>query len=74
MRSNCKGKCHTMTKIETRKGVRGSFRLGFKRCSECEYFFKVEGNRCPCCNSMMKTKPRNNTARRKLEEWRLQNG
>ena len=73
MRGRCRNKCHLMTDIETRKGVRGSFRLGFKRCTECEYFFKIDGTRCPCCNGMLKNKPRSSVARRKLEEWRLQN-
>ena len=69
MRSTCKGKCNDMPEYETRAGNRGSFRLGYKRCRECEYFILYDGVRCPCCNGLLKSKPSNNTSRRKLREY-----
>ncbi len=56
-------------KLETRAGNRGSFRLGYKRCSKCQYFILYDGIRCPCCNGLLKSKPSNNTSRRKFYEY-----
>ncbi len=74
--SVCKGKCvHggimeiAGMKLETRAGNRGSFRLGYKRCSKCQYFILYDGIRCPCCNGLLKSKPINNKSRRKLREY-----
>ena len=56
-------------KLETRAGNRGSFRLGYKRCSKCQYFILYDGIRCPCCNGLLKSKPSSNTSRRKFYEY-----
>ena len=69
MRSTCKGKCDNLSDYDTRSGNKGSFRLGYKRCKKCEYFILCDGIRCPCCNGLLKSKPSNNTSRRKLREY-----
>jgi|21_taG_2_1085346.scaffolds.fasta_scaffold75866_2 hypothetical protein len=68
MNSKCKGTCDKITEYETRNGVRGSYKMGFKRCRECEYFIMIDSIRCPCCNGILKARPRNNTCRRNLRE------
>jgi rRNA maturation endonuclease Nob1 len=35
------------------------YRMGFKRCTECNLFIKYEGTRCPCCSHVLRTKSRN---------------
>jgi len=69
MNSMCKGKCNDMSEHVTRSSNRGSFRLGYKRCRECEYFILCDDVRCPCCNGLLKSKPSNNKSRRKLREY-----
>ncbi len=69
MRSTCKGKCDNLSGEDTRAGNRGSFRLRYKRCKKCEYFILCDGIRGPCCNGLLKSKPSNNTSRRKLREY-----
>ena len=38
---------------------------GIKFCSICGRFMVVEGGRCPCCNTILRTKPHNRRDRRK---------
>ena len=41
---------------------RNAYRLGYRRCSECEYYI-MDKIKCPCCGDNLKRKPRNNKAR-----------
>lgn len=38
-----------------------------KRCQICEIFIKWDGIWCPCCGYMLRTHPRNNKSRKKLD-------
>ena len=65
MNCRCKGSCKIPQFKETyniRKGNPHSYRLGYGRCNECEYYIKGV-NYCPCCGDNLKRKPRNNKAR-----------
>lgn len=69
MNSRCKDQCRHITKYPIRNGVRGSYKLGYKRCRKCEIFIMIDSTRCPCCNGILKARPRNNTSRRNLREY-----
>ena len=38
-----------------------------KRCTICEIFIQWSELRCPCCNSVLRVKPRNNYNRRNFQ-------
>jgi len=67
----CKGKC---TQYKSRKpknpGV-GRYEVGQKHCSLCALFVKWEGLWCPCCGQLLRTKPRNSSNRKRLQDVRL---
>ena len=44
----------------------GRYEQGQKRCSECDIFIEWEGLRCPCCEHLLRTKPRAGKLKRKL--------
>ncbi|MGD1837922.1 MAG: hypothetical protein ACPKPY_07675 [Nitrososphaeraceae archaeon] len=45
--------------IGTKKGGKESlYKLGFKRCSECDIYIKSSKIRCPCCKYLLRTKGR----------------
>ncbi len=52
----CKGLCETweLGVIKTT----GRYNRGQKRCSICGFFLKTEKNRCPCCNYLLRTRPK----------------
>jgi len=65
MNCRCKGSCKMndfKQKYDTRTGNPSAYRLGYGRCSECEYYIKA--TKCPCCGDHLRTKTRSNTARR----------
>lgn len=65
MNCRCKGSCKMndfKEKYDTRIGNPQSYRLGYRRCSECEYYI-MDKIKCPCCGDNLKRKPRNNKAR-----------
>ena len=66
MNCRCKGICKTPQYRDTHDIIMGknAYRLGYRRCSECEYYIKDMINNCPCCNIILKRKPRNNKSRR----------
>ena len=67
----CKGIC-TKYKIKKSHFNRdGRYALGQKRCSICEIFVKWEGIHCPCCNFVLRVKPRNTHNRRKFQEVQM---
>jgi hypothetical protein len=53
---SCKGTC----KGETGNPKVKRYETGQKYCSECKTFLKIEPNRCPCCNELLRLKSRNN--------------
>ena len=45
---------------------RGRYESGHKRCSNCEIYIVWGGERCPCCSSILRVKPRNSKSREKI--------
>ncbi len=39
---------------------------GYKLCKECEIFLDWAGTRCPCCNTVLRSKPHNSISKQKL--------
>lgn len=37
----------------------GRYESGQKRCQTCEIFINFAGKKCPCCNTLLRTLPRN---------------
>lgn len=56
-----------MTEYKTKKGGK-TFSIGYKRCKECNYYILFDGSMCPCCNGVLKKKPKNSICRRKFNE------
>ncbi len=53
---NCNGICKDYSANWCPR--KGSWRImGYKRCSICCIVLNVTVNRCPCCNTKLKTKP-----------------
>ena len=42
------------------------YELGHKRCSTCEIFIKWDGLHCPCCNAILRTRPKSTYGRYQL--------
>jgi len=64
---SCKGICK---RYEAKRPIEGNNRysIGQKRCNKCDVFTEWEGVRCPCCGSVLRTRPRNSRHRMKLME------
>ena len=60
----CKGTC---TKYRAQKPYNTSrYHVGQKRCSVCDIFINWDGKNCPCCNFVLRNKPRNTRNRKNL--------
>jgi len=57
MGTSCKGICIQFKGEKAPNGVKYS--LGHKRCSYCQLFMQTNTIRCPCCSTILRTKPRN---------------
>lgn len=67
MAYRCKGLC--TLKYGGESGVRGWFRLGYKKCRVCHMLMKYDGRRCPCCGGPLSITPkRTRSARRYRDE------
>lgn len=53
----CKNICEKYRAAKS--GNTSYYAEGSKRCQVCEIFIKWAGVRCPCCKSVLRTKPRN---------------
>jgi hypothetical protein len=53
----CKNICEKYRAVKS--GRTSYYEEGCKRCQICEIFITRGGNRCPCCKSVLRTKPRN---------------
>ncbi|MDH3764488.1 MAG: hypothetical protein OER82_01590 [Nitrosopumilus sp.] len=62
----CKGIC-IRYKAKKPTGFSRYF-SGQKRCSRCEIFINWDGKHCPCCDYVLRTKPRGTETRRRLLE------
>ena len=70
MANSCKGKCSI---YRANKTYNGHYFLGHKRCQICEIFIKWDGTRCPCCSSMLRTKPHKKRDKQKMKEKEIAN-
>ncbi len=57
MKKSCKGICDRYKAPKHNDG--GLYSNGHKRCNTCEIYLKTENNKCPCCENLLRTKPRN---------------
>lgn len=57
MKRSCRGICDRYKSPKHNGG--GLYTNGHKRCNTCEIYLKTEQNRCPCCENLLRTKPRN---------------
>ncbi len=55
---SCKGVECIKYKAKKPVGI-GRYASGQKRCQICDIFMKVDQTNCPCCNYILRTKPRN---------------
>ncbi len=53
----CHGLCERLKSTSIRTNLR--YNMGRKRCSLCALFFVTDENRCPCCKTKLRVKPRN---------------
>ena len=58
----CKGIC-SRYKAKRTVGKIGHYELGHKRCSKCQIFLDWDGIFCPCCNVILRTRPKNTFGR-----------
>lgn len=61
----CKGICNKF-KPEKREYKEKMYEEDRKRCSVCEVYVHWSGTRCPCCKTMLRSKPRGSKIRKKL--------
>jgi len=53
---SCKGVCDRY-KAKKPVGI-GRYTSGQQRCQTCEIFLNFNGDRCPCCNTLLRGSPR----------------
>ena len=56
MTFKCKGVCHRHHAHSP--GIFHRYSQNTKRCTVCSIYIKWEGQRCPCCSNLLKTRPR----------------
>ena len=60
----CKGVCQQFKNLKSDDG--GIYQVGMKRCTKCNVNMKLEQLRCPCCNNLLRTKPREGRSKNKI--------
>jgi len=63
----CKGTCSRYRATKT-FGANSRYEAGQKRYKTCDIFISWEGIRCPCCNFVLREKPRAGKHRQKFME------
>ena len=53
----CSGLCRRVYPA-VKDGRRSYYLTGGKRCTHCNEWIKCEGKRCPCCQTLLRSKPR----------------
>ncbi len=61
----CKGIC-VKYKATKSSSYSSHYQLDHKRCSRCEIFLEWDGNFCPCCGIILRTRPKNTSGRKEL--------
>lgn len=57
----CKGICEEFISAHA---VSEKYKNGFKRCSICDGFFKIDESRCLCCGVKLRTQPRHDSSKK----------
>ena len=65
----CKGICQQFRELKSEDG--GIYEDGMKRCTKCNVNMKLEQLRCPCCNGLLRTKPRQGRSKNKIPSREL---
>ena len=60
----CRGICMRYKAVKRLHNSR--YQSGHKRCSTCGIFINWEGTNCPCCGTLLRTKPRGTQGRQKM--------
>jgi len=63
----CNGICSRYRATKT-FGVNSRYEADQKHCQTCDIFIRWECSRCPCCNFVLKEKPRSGKCRQKFME------
>ena len=63
----CKGIHDRFRAVKHNSG--GLYTTGHKRCNECEVYFKTQENKCPCCNSFLRNRPRNGRYKEQFRKY-----
>ncbi len=61
----CRSICKNYKAYKTNDSL-SYYSQGYKLCKECELFIDWKGNKCPCCISVLRTKPHNSCSKQKL--------
>jgi len=67
----CKGTCVKYKISKPSKNDDGRYAQGQKRCTTCGLFVAWDGSHCPCCNTLLRLKPRNTPDRRRLQNFNM---
>ena len=70
-KGRCKGICHEY-RTQSWGGRTSPYSLGYRRCNVCEIYIKTEKIRCPCCSSQLKKLPKNQKAKEKIRNLKMQ--
>lgn len=62
----CNDKCENYRALKP-IGKKSRYGTGQKRCQVCEIYINWDGNHCPCCNYLLRTKPRRTKYKFKLK-------
>lgn len=62
----CKGICTQYLAEHPDLNISGRYDLGQKRCSICEVFIMWDKQRCPCCSTILRVKPRSTKSKEQL--------
>lgn len=65
----CNGICERLKTDSTQNGLR--YKTGQKRCSLCAHFFHTENISCPCCKTRLRSKPKNRSRNKKLNQVKI---
>ena len=61
----CNGICQKY-KVKRPSRPHTRYGLGQKRCTMCDIFTLLEGNRCPCCSGLLRSNPKGAFDRKQL--------
>lgn len=66
----CSGVCGRYT--HKKKSGEKWYSNGVKRCNFCKVFMKINGKKCPCCTSTLRTQGRGSDVKRERDVGRIE--